>query len=248
MASTHHVPSYTVEQLLKLKGHCIIPLEDELNEKLASLLPKYPKTDATGIIDENGFREKIPFGGKHAGRLLFDVSDYMNAFLKQENIMTSHHYVDVGSFLILKCNPGCPTQRLHCDDTMHPGEFVNCPPEHIPYSVILNPGPEPMWLNTLCCHHMVYPGSGIIFRGDFLHGGMSWDCENADPHYRLFLKVDTDLFCGGVKKKRKPFYLLDSHEIKYPGGVVCYEDLKKNPSIQLMSVSKSVIDLTIDDP
>ena len=85
-----------------------------------------------------------------------------------------------------------------------------------------------MWLNTLCGPIMVDSGSGIIFRGDFLHGGMSWDHKNEEPHLRLFLKVDTDLFCGGYRK-RKSFYLLDNHEIKCPGNVVRYEDIKKCP-------------------
>jgi len=69
MTSTNQVRSYAVEHHLKLKGHCIFPFSEELNKQLAVLLPKFPTTDATGIIDEGGFREKIPFGGKHAGKL-----------------------------------------------------------------------------------------------------------------------------------------------------------------------------------
>ena len=94
---------------------------------------------------------------------------------------------------------------------------------------------------------MVYSGSGTIFRGDFLHGGMSWDLKNKEPHLRLFLKVDTDLFCGG-KRDRKPFCLLDVHEIKCPDNVVCYEDLKKNPAMQKLTFSHSIVELTIDNP
>ena len=247
MTSTNQVRSYAVEHHLKLKGHCIFPFSEELNKQLAVLLPKFPTTDATGIIDEGRFREKIPFGGKHAGKLWFDLIKHMKFFLKKENMLTVHHCVDEGSLLILKCNPGCPPQRLHCDDTQFPGEFVDSLLEHIPYSVMLNPGSEPMWLNTLCGPIVVDSGSGIIFPGDFLHGGMSWDCKNEEPHLRLFLKVDTDLFCGGYRK-RKSFYLLDNHEIKYPGNVVRYEDIKKCPVLHPLSDSHSVIDLTIDDP
>ena len=59
VTSTNQVRSHAVEQHLKLKGHCIVPLSEELSEQLAVLLPKFPKTDATGIIDEGHFREKI---------------------------------------------------------------------------------------------------------------------------------------------------------------------------------------------
>ena len=171
----------------------------------------------------------------------------MKFFLKKENILTVHHYVDEGSLLILKCNPGCQPQRLHCDDTKFPGEFVDSLLEHIPYSATLNPRSEPMWLNTLFGPIMVDSGSGIIFRGDFLHGGMSWDCKNEEPHLRLFLKVDTDLFCGG-HRKRKFFHLLDDHEIKCPGNVVHCEDTKKCPVLQPLSDSHGATGLTIDDP
>ena len=104
-----------------------------------------------------------------------------------------------------------------------------------------------MWLNTLCGPAMVDSGSGAIFRGDFLHGGMSWDCKSEEPHLHLFLKVNTDLFCRGCRK-RKSFYLLDNHEIKHPGNVVCHEDTKKSPVLQPLSDSHSVMDLTIDNP
>jgi len=59
MTSTNQVRSYTVEQHLKLKGCCIFPFSEELNKQLAVLLPKFPKTDATGIIDEGRFRKKF---------------------------------------------------------------------------------------------------------------------------------------------------------------------------------------------
>ena len=80
--TTNQVRSHAVEQHLKLKGHCIVPLSEELNKQLAVLLPKFPTTDATGIVDEGRFREKIPFGGKHAGKLMLDLIEHMNVFLK----------------------------------------------------------------------------------------------------------------------------------------------------------------------
>ena len=104
-----------------------------------------------------------------------------------------------------------------------------------------------MWLNTLCGPVVVDSGSGMIFRGDFLHGEVSWDHKNEEPHLHLFLKVDTDLFCGG-HRKRKSFCLLDNHEIKHPGNVVRHEDMKKRPVSQPLSDSHGATDSTIDDP
>ena len=104
MTSTNQVRSYAVEQHLKLKGHCFFPFSEELNKQLAVLLPKFPKTDATGIVDEGRFREKIPFGGKHAGKLMLDLIKHMNVFLKQENTLTVHHCINESSFFILKCD------------------------------------------------------------------------------------------------------------------------------------------------
>jgi len=209
-----------VQEHLRIKGHATfdLPADGVFARDLAFAMKNYKKTNVKEI-----------FGG--VGRFMCPIDclegvfatgkDVCIATLTRIGVFTPSHYIPVDSIKTLMSAPGCDEQDLHCDSTLCPGSWKNENLHKIPYSIILNPSSLEMCLRTTQDNIIISGNKGIVFRGDFLHGGMAWKPpNNIVNHHRMFCAVNT------IHQEQKESYPLVEDERKCPRNAASYMDIR----------------------
>jgi len=209
-----------VQEHLRIKGHAAfdLPADGMFARDLTCAMKNHKKTNVKEI-----------FGG--VGRFMHPIEclegvfetgrDICIATLTRIGVFTQSHCIPVDSIKMLMSAPGCDEQDSHCDSTSCPGIWKNKNLHKIPYSIVLNPSSLEMCLRTTQDNIIISGNKGIVFRGDFLHGGMEWNPpNNLVNHHRMFHAVNT------IHQEQKESHPLAKEERKCPRNAVSHMDIR----------------------
>jgi hypothetical protein len=119
---------------------------------------------------------------------------------------------EINDFVILKSKAGCQKQAAHTDYIPIP-DILNAADDKIPLLFLLAledntkllVWPKSHMLLTVISHVELHlnAGDAVVFRGDLVHAGASYDIDNIRVHAYL----DTP----GIKRKKNMTYIIHKH-------------------------------------
>lgn len=130
----------------------------------------------------------------------------------QKKLVSTFPDKEINDFVILKSKAGCHTQAAHTDYIPTPG-ILNAADDKIPLLFLLAVEdntkllvwPRSHKLLTVIRHVELHlnAGDAIVFRGDLVHAGASYDIDN--------IRIHAYLDSPGIKRRKNMTYIIYKH-------------------------------------